>query len=515
MLIIYSWYLTYPLSTVSANDFVFNHISILYWISLPLLFGSMFLMAVTTKSNLLKWLLSIGIVLTFFSLSYFYSMMSGGGIDSQFYRGLTEYFIKTKSLDPSQVNHSYYQWPGFFVLADVVTSVSGLSLASYGFLLYTIIGVLLATALYVYGTRKYTNYGIIVVAAYFIVISGYINYQAVPFSLALGLLFLLFMLETRKRSGSLIVTMLVLYSALLITHLFVAVFFVLYLLARSLFDKNSQNKRLYRSLFLITFIGWFIVQFNLARFSFDQIVVNITKSPVDSYSIIASNTFTSFQSSSSLTNTVNVTAQFFSRTVIIAFAGLCVAGLILLLIKRKMNALEKAILFTGVVYSGLGAVLNTLGWRAIAVAFIPFSLGAAFLFQGRFKRYLVGLFLVLLVLTIFVPLHQSFSNNQIANQTRENYIADNFFLNHYNWEKPSIIAVDFGTQNYLTNKLSVYYYISNQWLSIVDKADTILYTPQMVGLELGNYSSMESLSKGEGLNLLYNDGSSFVLIKPS
>ena len=133
----------------------------------------------------------------------------------------------------------------------------------------------------------------------------------------------------------------------------------------------------------------------------------------------------------------------------------------------------------------------------------------------RIKRYLVGLFLVLLVLALFVPLHQSFSNNQIANQTRENYIADNFFLNHYNWEKPSIIAVDFGTQNYLTNKLSVYYYISNQWLSIVDKADTILYTPQMVGLELGNYSSMESLSKGEGLNLLYNDGSSFVLIKPS
>lgn len=503
---IWSWYLSYPLSSaISANDFVFNHISILYWLSLPLLLASMFLMALTTKSNFLKWILSIGIVLTFFSLSYFYYMMPGS--DSQSFRGLTEYFIQTKNLDPSiGGSHIYYQWPAFFVLADIVTSVSGLPLANYEFLLYTIIGFLLTTALYVYCSKKYTNGGVLIVVAFFISLTSLIDYQAVPFSLALGLLFLLFMLETQQKSTGLTVTMLVLYVCLLITHFFVAMFFVLYLLARSLFDKNSQNRSHYRNLFLFALVSYFLVQLTLAKFSFGQIIISIIKTPEGSYSYIIAQAV----GPSPVQISINVIAQFFSRTVTIAFIGLCVAGFILLLVKRKMDALDKAILLAGVVYLGLGTVLNTLGARAIAVAFIPISLGAAFLFKGKFRPYLAGLFLVLLVLFLFVPLHQSF-NTEIQYQTRETYIADNFFVDHCNWENPGSVVSDFRTNTYLTSKLSVYEYI-HPWLQAGEKADAILYTPQFVGSELGNYSSMESLSQGEMLNLVYNDGFSYVLI---
>ena len=158
----------------------------------------MFLMAFTTKSNFLKWILSVGIVLTFFSLSYFYSMMPTP--DSQFFRGLAEYFIQTKNLSASQLNHSYYQWPAYFILADIVTSISGLSVASYEFLLYALIGVLLTTTLFVYASKKLHIFGLIAVAAFFISLISFIDYQAAPFSLALGLLFLLFMLETREKA---------------------------------------------------------------------------------------------------------------------------------------------------------------------------------------------------------------------------------------------------------------------------------------------------------------------------
>ncbi len=164
--------------------------------------------------------------------------------DSQQFRALVEYFIKTKSLDPSQLNHVYYQWPAFFVLADIVTSVSGLTLTNYEFLLFALIGFLLATALFVYGSKKYANGGVIVVVAFFISLIYFIDYQPVPFSLALGLLFLLFMLDTQQRSIGVIVTMLVLYAGLLFTHLFVPLFFVLYLLLRSLFDKNTVKIKL-------------------------------------------------------------------------------------------------------------------------------------------------------------------------------------------------------------------------------------------------------------------------------
>lgn len=500
---IYSFYLTYPLSINSANDIVFNHVSALYWFSLPLLLVSMFLMALTTKSNLLKWILAIGIVLTFFSLSYFYSMMST--TDSEYFRGTTEYFIQTKSLDPS--NHMYYQWPAYFILADIVTSVSGLTLVNFEFLLYTVVVFFLATALFVYGSKKFTNGGVLVVVAFFISITYFTNLQAVPFSLALGLLFLLFMLETQRKSTSSMVAMLVLYMSLLLTHVFVPLFFVLYLLVRSLLDKNGMNRIYYRNLFLFALVSYFLVELSLASFSFEQLVASLTKSPLESYSYIASQTLVS----SSAQYSISTIAQFFSRTVTIVSVGICAASFILIFIKRKLNAVDKAILFSGVIYSGLGALLNTLGWRALPVAFIPISLGAAFLFQGKFKPYIAGLFVVLLAIVLFVPIHQSL--NETVFQTKETYISDNFFIDHYDFARSGLVVADIASISYITPKLNFYENI-HQYLNIGDKPDAILYSPQFVG-DFGNYSSMQSYSQGEGLNLLYNDGSFCIYIRPS
>jgi hypothetical protein len=62
--------------------------------------------------------------------------------------------------------------------------------------------------------------------------------------------------------------------------------------------------------------------------------------------------------------------------------------------------------------------------------------------------------------------------------------------------------------------MSTYEYISAGF-GTGQKPDTIIYTLLFEGLELDNYSSMESLSQGERLNLVYNDGFSYVLIKPT
>ena len=197
-LFICSWFSSFPLSVDSVNDVIFNHLSILYWISLPLLFSSMYLMAVNVKSHLLKWLLTVGIVLTFFSLSYFFSMLPSS--DSSWFRGQTQYFIETGSLNPSMINHLYFQWPAFFVLSNVATSVSGLGLIQLEFLQYALIGFILATTLYVYFAKIWKNGSVLSVIAFFVVMFAFLNYQDVPFSFALGLLFVLFMLETRQGS---------------------------------------------------------------------------------------------------------------------------------------------------------------------------------------------------------------------------------------------------------------------------------------------------------------------------
>ena len=156
-LMIFSWYVSFPLSINSANDNLYYHIPIWYWVSVTVLLTSMFLMAESFKNKYAKWILAVGFVVVLYSLSYFYYAIPT--IDSDYFRGLVENFIRTNSLNASQPIHNYYQWPSFFLLANITTSVSGIPLTIYEFLLYTIIGVLISTALYVYAAKAYKHSG--------------------------------------------------------------------------------------------------------------------------------------------------------------------------------------------------------------------------------------------------------------------------------------------------------------------------------------------------------------------
>ena len=102
MLMVYSWYLSFPLSVNSVGDSIFNHISILYWFSVPLLLTSMFLMAISFKNKYWKWIMTVGFVIVLYSLSYFYYTMPTS--DSAYFRGLTENFIRTNNLNTSQLS---------------------------------------------------------------------------------------------------------------------------------------------------------------------------------------------------------------------------------------------------------------------------------------------------------------------------------------------------------------------------------------------------------------------------
>jgi hypothetical protein len=458
------------------------------------------MMAVTFKNKYLKWIISVGIVVTIYSLSYFYSMLPSN--DAQYFRGSTEYFIKTKNLDPLQ--NSYYQWPCFFILSYIATSVSGLTLANFEFILYTIIGFFLATTLYVCASKAYKNAGFLAVIAFFISMFLLLNYQCVPFSLALGLLFLMFMLETRQKSIGLTITMLVLFASISITHAFVPLFFVLYLLIQNIFNGTRQ----YRNLFLFTFVSYLLVQFTLAQFSFERTITGIMALPSE-----YSNIVTTQLSPASVP--IDTIVQMFSRTVTIGFYIICGAGFFILLIKRKMRTLDKAIFLTGATYSGIGIFLNIFGSRAIPLAFIPVSLGAAYLLESRFRTHFKYIFsvllIVLLILFPFIPLHQSFATS-IGFQTREAYRAENFFIDYYNWTKPSFILANMRVETYLMPKLSGAAYFSYEPRN-ANKADTIFYTVGLCKDFLGENYTIASLFQEERLNVVYNNGFSYIMIK--
>ena len=507
ILMAYSWYSSYPLSIDSVDDFIFNHVSILYWISLPLILTSMYMLAVTSKSHISKWIIAVGIVMTIYSLSYFYYMLPSS--DSHYFRGMTEYFMRTKNLDPSQPNHKYFQWPSFFVLADVATSVSGLELANFQFLLFTIIGFLLATTLHVYASKTYKNGGFLAVVAFFIGVFYFLNYQCVPFSLALGLLFVLFMLETRQKSISVTLTILVLFTSISITHAFVPLFFIIYLLIRCILNRSKQ----YGRLFLLTLIIYLTVQVTQAQFSFANNIWIVMTFPSE-YSLKVEATL------APVTVPIDVIVQMFSRTVTVTNVMICVAGFIFLLIKRKMRDLDKAIFLTGTVYLTFGTVFYTLGLRAIPLAFIPISLGASYLFESKLRPYLNCFFLILLSLFAFVPLHTSFTYLPYMFQTKEAYTTANFMIEKYDWNRYSTILADAGPKWYISPQVEGNSIIETDISQIFSSSDIETYECMIYSVGLGKSLLRYNVSEEETsrvildrFNVIYNSGLSYIAEK--
>jgi hypothetical protein len=509
MLLIYSWFLSFPLSVTSISDSIFNHISIFYWLSVPLLLISIFLMALSFKNKYYKMATAVGFVLVLYSLSYFYFTMSTS--DAVFFRGLIENFIRTNNLDISKPIHDYYQWPSFFLLASITTLVTGLKVTAYEFLLFTIIGFLMATALYVYVSKAYSKSGSLAVAAFFIVMFLFLNYQAVPFSVAFGLLFVLFMLETNEKSFGTTLTTLILFTSTVLTHAFVPLFFVIYLLIRSIIKRSMH----YFELFVLTLAIYLIAQITLVVFSFKSSLISIFVVSSE-YSRMAGATLapTSFP--------IDTFPRLFSRTVTVAFGILCLAGFIFVLIRRKLRKIDIAIFLTGAVYSGLGLVLYTLGGRAIAIVFVPISLGFAYLFETKFRKYLKYLVLVLLIFVPFVSMHSSINSFPISFQTKDDTAIANFMIDKYDWNSKNVVIGDDQMTWYISPQIPGNTQIDTDLaptigLSHITQYDSIIYSVGLAQtLNMSNLS-LEATSQKimNSFDIVYDSGSSYIAIKAS
>lgn len=463
--------------------------------------GSMFLLGLTVKNKIIRWLLAIGIVLTIYSIYFFYQSMPTS--DSQYFRGLNEYLFETGSLAPSQLDHLYYEWPSFFILSYIGTHLPGISLNFFEYLLFTIIAVFLCGGLYVYFSKRYEQGTLLGIIAFFITLFYFLNFQAVPFSLAFGLFFLILMLETSPKTNSILAIILFLYISLIITHSFVPLFFIIYLFTRTFLDKS----RLYAYLSIFSVASYFIVQLTLARFSFEQALHKILNPPTE-YVSIAANTL------APVTNPIDLLAQFFSRTIVISFAIICLFGFLYLFRKKKITNFDKAVLFTGLGYTILGIGLNLLGWRALAVVLIPISLGVAYLFENkRFKKYLKIISLFLILLFFFIPLHQQTFASEVHYQTASAKTAEEFFINHHNWTEQSHIIAGFRVSTYVTPKLDSYIYIYTD-LETVAHADSIIFTEELSRDFVARNMTLNSLIIDQNFDSLYNDGLSSLLVKP-
>jgi len=427
ILLTFSWFISYPVTIDSPYDFRYNHISVFYWLSLPILFSSFFIVGMKTRNNILRWVMTVGTVLLMYSTAYFHYMIPGS--DSHSFRGLTEYFVSTGDLSPAP-HHDYYQWPLFFILNKMATSIIDFDLRYFEFVFYGTVGFVIISLIYLRTSKTGAN-GYLATTVLFIILSFFFNYQWAPFALSLIFILLLFYLDSISEKRIVVYVMLIIFSVLTYTHMLVPIFYIVYSFLMYVMKKNRR----YLMLFLSTLIIYLMVQ------SYGQLFTPYVKQLANLHLLEFQHDIeTTITSSGPLQPDIDVIAQFFSRIVVITTMIITGLGFIVLLIKRKFRVEDYAMLLTGMIFMVTLIVsiraYSNMGHRAFFLIAIPASLGAAYLVEGRFKTYFKPTFMILLIAFTFVIVHKTFYDRQIVFQTRKEHHYANFMIDSIDWKNP-------------------------------------------------------------------------------
>jgi hypothetical protein len=508
-LVILSWWQSYPLGVTTLDGVIFDRISTLYWIGLPILLFSLFMLIITLKNDSIKCLAAFVLVFSMYSLPLFYS--SSPGSDSHQFIGLTEYFIKTGNLDPTLPYHLYYEFPFFFILGKIAVDVSGIVVQGFGSVLYTIIGFLTAVALYKYFSSRYQKGAFLALTAFFIPMFYFLNYQYAPFSLAFALFLVSIMLEATpiETRGKLIAS-LFLFTGMALTHAFVPVFFLLYVLIMYFFTRKTEHLRL----FMLTTSIFFLIQITQASLTFSSSIQTLLRASSE-YGIIAQEVLAPASAS------IDKIAQTVSRPLVIATVLLVVLSFVYVLARKRgllSRSVDKAVFISGAIYSVLGAFVPVLGSRAIPLAFIPVLLGVAYLYESKFKILIITVLAISLVLFISLPIHGSFYDLQTMYQTQEAYRAENFMVTTFNWTHPSFILAHTRVVTYLAARQPSTVNYESDFSRLFPRFkdyDSILYTIGLGKNMLRYNTTIEDVVQQGHINLVYDNGFSLMTIKSS
>ncbi len=310
--------------------------------------------------------------------------------------------------------------------------------------MYAIIGVMLTTALFIFATKKYQRGGFLAVVVFFIAMYYYLNYQFSPFTIAFLFLLLALSFEGEKWTLGRMPIILILFVGMTLSHSYVAVFYVIFLAIKTIIRRNTQN----RNLFFLFLTIYLLYQLTLTNNALNTYVQQITKL----------DTNVSGMAGLSITPVlvpIDAIAQRILSAILVITVAISAIGFLILLIKRKTRDFDKAIFLTGLGYFVFGLVFWVLGPRAIPLAFIPVSLGVSYLFETKFKKFLTGLFLILLILLVFMPLHGSFLKGIDFSQTDNAYNAENFMLEKYSWATGGSVLMHGPVSDYVFSRTRV------------------------------------------------------------
>jgi hypothetical protein len=346
---------------------------------------------------------------------------------------------------------------------------------------------------------------------YFILTGWYLNYQVVPYALGFAFLLILFMLDSYKgRTLAKLLTMLIIFAGLTLTHSFVPLIFIIYVFMKYVQSRNRKDL----SFTILTLIIYAVVLTFRSVIFFQMGVEDLLG--LASYT----NVTLGGQLIAVAVTPFHEFVQMISRAVFMLTALIAGTGFIFLLLKRKLRK-NLAILFSGAILLISATALPILGTRALPIMAIPLSLGAAYFQETKFKRHFQCLFLILIILFVCTPIHSSFNSTskQITYQTGASHQCANFIIDYYYPNERSLLGTDVRTGWYLAPKLrspnvSLGDSLISFFMHDIDDYSCILNT---IGLEKvflqNNYTVVNAFHEMNEYSVVYDSGGSQILIK--
>jgi hypothetical protein len=455
ILITISWYYTYPIHISPIDEVAFSQFFPSLWPGIIFCSIGIFLIGYYTKNKIVQVVFCCFSPLLLYITPFFYSYLSQS--DSGSVRSMFLIFQKV-NVNPHVV--SYFEFPNFFVLNEILHQAVGVDEKGIAFISYALYGVLLALFLFLIFSKlmgqKYNQISFLLVIIYFIGMFSFLNYQWVPQTLALVYFFLFVFISTYLFSEPLSVEwkflILFIFLSLVFSHPFIP------LVALLFFGILSIKKRYLVQLFLFIITIYIFFTLYYSMINFDHYVEALRQS------ILGFGREYTTSVSRSFIQPEDTMSQFISNInriripLIYVFASI---GTLFLLFKRKIGFHLQALFFAGGIYLVTGIFYSILGLRTLQILFVPLTIGFTF-FIFKWKKLTLFVIFIILISAVFGSIRMAYNETQFQTDGEAkacNFLADNFTTVE-NVSRVATNQVDYG---YFTN---IYFYLKNAYPNV-------------------------------------------------
>lgn len=441
ILILISWYFTYPIYMPEADEIIFTQFYSLIWPGMILSLLGLFLTGYYSKRKIVKIICASIFPLILYVYVFYFSYIPTS--DSAGVKAMFEVFHYT-GINPAV--ESYFHYPIFFMLNEMTSQILGFNADNIAIIYFTLFGFLIALYIYlfIFKTTKNDIYQIAFFAAplYFIAIFTYLNYQWVPQTLALIFFLMLLVLLFDQKKSEYKFLSIIIFTVLVFTHLFIPAIYLLFL------GIYAIKKKELRTIFLLMSCIYSTVLIYYATFFLPGIIEAFRESIYGfgkEYAITFSRSLMEPKGFlSEIISTVN-------RIIIPLIWIVLSTGFFVWFIKRKITFSAFALALTGVFYFGIGMFYSILGTRALQILFIPLVIGIGFFFS-KWKKPTILFISIIIILSIFSPMRAAYDGYQFQLKEEEN--TCNFLADTISIEQTTLVGVGGSNSGYFIKKFN-------------------------------------------------------------